>query len=152
VSYCHYFSSVVRRPSVNISHFNLLLWNCWTKLSKPGRDGSWGVPFKIVSDSHTLHSRWLLLLEIEISLIVHWYKSTVRKIAQTNAEYMLNYSLPCSCSEHLSWFWPILKQQWTIEEIFIFSNSSHLEWRDGLSDTIFKRTQPGIRWLLLLKI
>jgi hypothetical protein len=28
-----------------------------------------------------------------------------------------------------------LKQQWTIEEIFIFSNSSHLEWRAGLSDT-----------------
>jgi hypothetical protein len=29
------------------------------------------VPFKIVSDSPALHSRWLLLLEIEISSIVH---------------------------------------------------------------------------------
>jgi hypothetical protein len=29
------------------------------------------VPFKIVSDSPTLHSRWLLLLKIEISSIVH---------------------------------------------------------------------------------
>jgi hypothetical protein len=28
----------------------------------------------------------------------------------------------------------MLKQQWTIEEIFIFSNSSHLEWRTGLLD------------------
>jgi hypothetical protein len=30
------------------------------------------VPFKIVSDSPTLHSRWLLLLKIEISSIVHY--------------------------------------------------------------------------------
>ena len=52
------------------------------------------------------------------------------KISQKNPEYMLNYSLPCSCS------WFILKQQWTIEEISIFSNSSHFEWRAGLSDTI----------------
>jgi hypothetical protein len=29
------------------------------------------VPFKFVSDSPTLHSRWLLLLKIEISSIVH---------------------------------------------------------------------------------
>ena len=29
----------------------------------------------------------------------------------------------------MSSFWLILKQQWTIEEISIFSNSSHLEWR-----------------------
>ena len=26
------------------------------------------------------------------------YKSVERKIAQKNTEYMLNYSLPCSCS------------------------------------------------------
>ena len=56
--------------------------------------------------------------------------------------HMLNYSLPCSCKSNLSSFWLILKQQWTIEEIFIFSNSSHLEWRAGLSDTILKGTQP----------
>jgi hypothetical protein len=42
----------------------------------------------------------------------------------------------------LSSFWFILKQQWTIEEISIFSNSSHLEWRAGLSDTIFKGIHP----------
>ena len=30
----------------------------------------------------------------------------------------------------------------TIEEISIFSNSSHLEWRAGLSDTILKGTHP----------
>jgi hypothetical protein len=42
----------------------------------------------------------------------------------------------------LSSFWFILKQQWTIEEISIFSNSSHLEWRAGLLDTILKGTHP----------
>jgi hypothetical protein len=44
-------------------------------------------PFKNVSDSPALHSRWPLLL-----------KSAERKISQKNKEYMLNYSLPCSCS------------------------------------------------------
>jgi hypothetical protein len=35
-----------------------------------------------------------------------------------------------------------LKQQWTIEEIYIFSNSSHLEWRVGLLDTLLKGDHP----------
>ena len=55
---------------------------------------------------------------------------------------MLNYSLPCSCSSNLSSFLLILKQQWTIEEISIFSNSSHLEWRAGLSDIFLKGPHP----------
>jgi hypothetical protein len=42
----------------------------------------------------------------------------------------------------LSSFWFILRQQWTIEEISIFCNSSILEWRTGLSDTILKGTHP----------
>jgi hypothetical protein len=63
-----------------------------------------------VSDSPALHSRWLLLLKIEISSIVH-----------------------CCFS---------INQKWTIEEISIFSNSSHLEWRAGLSDTILKWDYP----------
>ena len=55
---------------------------------------------------------------------------------------MLNYSFPCGCSKNLSSFRFIIKQQWTIEEISIFSNSSHLEWRAGLSDSILKGTHP----------
>jgi hypothetical protein len=54
------------------------------------------------------------------------YKSAEWKISQKIPEYMLNYSLPCSCSYNLSSFWLILKQRWTIEEISIFSNSSHV--------------------------
>jgi hypothetical protein len=64
------------------------------------------------------------------------------KISQKNPEYMLNYSLPCSCSWNLSSFWLILKQQWTIEEISIFSNSSHLEWRAGAVGHNFERDPP----------
>ena len=67
------------------------------------------------------------------------YKSAERKISQKNPEYMLNYSFPCSCSKNLSSFRFIIKQKWTIKEIYIFSNSSHLECR---SDTILKGTHP----------
>ena len=66
--------------------------------------------------------------------IPKWNK-LAEKISQKNPEYMLNYSL--------SSFWLILKQQWTIEEISIFSNSSHLEKRAGMSDTILKGTHPA---------
>jgi hypothetical protein len=72
----------------------------------------------------------------------NWYKSAERKISQKNPEYMSNYSLPCSCNKKLSSFRFMIKQQWTIEEISIFSNSSHLEWRADLSDTILKGTHP----------
>jgi hypothetical protein len=72
-----------------------------------------------VSDSSTLHSRWLLFLKIEISSIVHCC-------------FIIN-----------------LNDQWTIEKKSIFCNSSHLEWRAGLSDIIVKGTLParfGLIW------
>ena len=34
-------------------------------------------------------------------------------------------------------------QLWPFEEISIFSNSGHLEWRAGLPDTTLKETHPG---------
>jgi hypothetical protein len=49
---------------------------------------------------------------------------------------MLNYSSLCSCSKK---FDLIL----TIEKNSIFSNSSHLEWRAELSDTVLKGTHQG---------
>ena len=79
---------------------------------------------------------------IKICLICSRYKSAERKISQKNQNYMLNYSFPCSCSKNLSSFRFIIKQQWRIEEISIFSNNSHLEWRVGLLDTILKGTHP----------
>jgi hypothetical protein len=55
------------------------------------------------------------------------YKLSERKISQKNPEYMLKYSFPCSRSKNLSSFRFKIKQQWTIEEMSIFSNSSHLD-------------------------
>jgi hypothetical protein len=43
----------------------------------------------------------------------------------------------------LGTFWLKIEQFWPFEEIFIFSNSGHLEWRAGLSDTILKGNHPG---------
>ena len=77
-----------------------------------------------------------------MSNLYNQYKSSERKISQNKMEYMLNYSLLCSCSYNLTSFWFIINQQWTIEEIKIFSNSSHLEWRVQLSDTILKWDYP----------
>jgi hypothetical protein len=81
------------------------------------------------------------------------YKSAERNISEKNPEYMLNYPFPCSCSKNLSSFRLIIKQQWLIEELSIFGNSSHLEWRTDLSDTILIVTHPRTagmvpRWAL----
>ena len=74
-----------------------------------------------------------------MSNLYNQYKSVEEKNSRKNPEYMLIYSLSCSCSYNLSLFWFIIKQQWTIEEISTFSNSSHLEWRAGLSRHNFER-------------
>ena len=46
-------------------------------------------------------------------------------------------------SSNLGTFWLKIEEFWPFEEISIFSNSGHLEWRAGLSDTILKWTHPG---------
>jgi hypothetical protein len=43
----------------------------------------------------------------------------------------------------LGTFWLRIEQFWPFEEISIFNNSGHLEWRAGLSDTILKGNHPG---------
>jgi hypothetical protein len=49
----------------------------------------------------------------------------------------------CFYSSNLGIFWLKIEQFWPFEEISIFSNSGHLEWRAGMSDTILKGTHPG---------
>jgi hypothetical protein len=52
---------------------------------------------------------------------------------------MLNYSLPCSCSENFSSFWRTLRQQWTIKissPLFLF-----LAWRPSWLEVGDHRTQ-----------
>jgi uncharacterized protein YutD len=52
------------------------------------------------------------------------------KISQKNPEYMLNYSLPCSCS------WFILKQQWTTEEISNISPPFSINFRCQIENQV----------------
>ena len=104
------------------------------------RDPPWQVWFNFVQRFQ--RKRFKCDLLSKLPNLHNRYKLAERKISQKNPEYMLNYSFPCSCSKNLSSFRFIIKQQWTIEEISIFSNSNHLEWRAGLSDTILKGTNP----------
>jgi hypothetical protein len=48
----------------------------------------------------------------------------------------------CLYSSNLGTFWLKIEQFWPFEEISIFSNSGHFEWRAGLSDTILKGDHP----------
>ena len=56
---------------------------------------------------------------------------------------MLKRSSLCLHSSNLGTFWLKIEQFWPFEEISIFSNTSHLEWRAGLSDTVLKGTHTG---------
>jgi hypothetical protein len=60
------------------------------------------VPFKIVSDSPALHSRWLLLLKIEISSIVHCSFSISQNELNFNCSYMARSSSVFFCEIFLS--------------------------------------------------
>ena len=76
------------------------------------------------------------------------YKSIERKFfLQKNAEYMINYSLPCSCSYNLSSFWFVLKQQWTIKissSLFsIFSLAAILVGSQDHRTQLWKGTTQG---------
>jgi hypothetical protein len=56
---------------------------------------------------------------------------------------MLKISSLSLHSSNLGTCWLKIEQFWPFEEISICSNSGHLEWRAGLSDTILKGTHPG---------
>jgi hypothetical protein len=65
----------------------------------------------------------------------------------------LKSSSLCLYSSNLGTFWLKIEQFWPFEEISIFRNSGHLEWRAGLSDTILKldtlvmiQTKFGFHW------
>jgi hypothetical protein len=93
---------------------------------------------KIISTQISEQKIWMWFLSHNIPK----RNKLAEKISQENPEYMLNYSLPCSCSWNLSSFWFVMKHKLTTKEISIFSNSSHFEWRAGLSDTILKGDHP----------
>jgi hypothetical protein len=85
------------------------------------------VPFKIVSDSSSLHSRWLLLLIIGKNPL----KEKFHRKTGIYVELLLAmYQFCVAAVNNFSSFSLKLNQQWAIEKIYIFSNSSHLEWRE----------------------
>ena len=55
---------------------------------------------------------------------------------------MLKGSSLCLYSSNLGTFWLKIEQFWPFEEISIFSNSSHLEWRAGAVGHNFERDPP----------
>ena len=66
---------------------------------------------------------------------------------------MLKNSSLCLYSSNLGTFWLKIKQLWPFEEIYIFSNGSHLGWRAWLSDITFKgnplrmiQAKFGLNW------
>ena len=67
VSFCHHLASVVR-PSVNFSHFNLLLWNRLAKWKQTWQEASmWGPSQRLLISSrsvnkHGRHGRFLFLI------------------------------------------------------------------------------------------
>ena len=71
------------------------------------------VPFKFVSNSPTLHSRWLLLLKIEISSISIAALVEVKMTSNFNCSYMarnsLTYILGFSVKYFFSRFIPIMQ-------------------------------------------
>ena len=54
-----------------VVNFHIEIFSSETKESKLNKIWLGWFPFKIISHSPALHSRWLLLLKIEISSIVH---------------------------------------------------------------------------------
>jgi hypothetical protein len=66
---------------------------------------------------------------------------------------MLKSSSLCLYSSNLHTFWLKIKQFWTFEEIYIFSNGGHLGWKAWLSDISFKgnplrmiQAKFGLNW------
>ena len=104
------------------------------------------VPFKIVSDSPALHSRWLLLLKIEISSIVHCCFS----ISQNNCSYMAKNSLAYVRGLCLKFFFQPIYTDYA--NLAYFDKRSHLNlllwnrWtksgRDGPSQNCVRQRRP----------
>ena len=57
---------------------------------------------------------------------------------------MLKSSSLCLYSSNLDTFWLKIDQFWSFEEISIFSNGGHLEYKTELTGTILKGDHPGI--------
>ena len=90
------------------SHLNLLLKPLnQIKANLAGMVLGWS-PFNIVSDSHALHSKWLLLLKIEISLVVNFcFTTNQNELKNFNCSYMAMSNLTYILGFSVRFFQPV---------------------------------------------
>ena len=69
------------------------------------------------------------------------YQVSVHFAKRFQRRFLTRGSVGWACIAHLTieWYWSKFQR----EIIITLKNSSHLEWRVGLSDTILKGTHPG---------
>jgi hypothetical protein len=121
-------------------------------------------PFYIVSDSLVLHSKWLLLLKIEISLVINFCLYKCENLRCTTDGRMpsdgksshglwpgeLKYYIIVSL-EYQGWFWlenKITENQWKIAETIYtpFSNGIFLTCSDLCQTTFCNFFPEEISW------
>jgi hypothetical protein len=96
-------------PSIQGGPFVVLFQNCVWQPCPPFKVVRVWSPFKIVSDSPALHSRWSLLLKNGISLIYHiWFilsqinlKFILLYMTRSSSTYLHGFSIQNFCSVHL---------------------------------------------------
>ena len=94
---------------------------------------SWYIPTNCV---HENQWRWPARMPVLLTNQVERKKHAVKKTTLKTRG-----SAHWACITHLTieWYW----SKFQSEIIITLKNSSHLEWRVGLSDTILKGTHPG---------
>ena len=114
-------------------------------------------PFKIVSNSYTLHSRWQPLLKIDISLIVYCCCSIGKKSPNFNCIYMSMSSLTYLPVFSVKYLWHILIKYHI--NLFCWNrwtklNQIWLGWSLALGGDPLYAWQPSLnlRWQPILKM
>jgi hypothetical protein len=76
---------------------------------------------------------YIIIFVYYLETLIGWKRVTWRSITRGSAHW--------ACIAHLTleWYWNKFQR----EIIITLKNSSHLEWRVGLTDTILKGTHPG---------
>ena len=113
------------------------------------------IPFKIVSDSPTLHSRWPLLLKIEISSNGQNCSILSQNVPKFEL-YKHNDELFSMCDRIFLWtlnfcrFWPIMqirkKGAWNLKKIFSSETTEPISTKLCWNDSWMAPFQKCVRW------
>ena len=113
------------------------------------------VPFKIVSDSPALHSRWPLLLNIEISSNGQNYSILSQNVpkfelCKHNDELFSIYYRIFLWTLNFCRFWPIMqirkKGGWNFKKIFSSENTEPISTKLCWNDSWMAPFQNCVRW------